>query len=52
MEMTVKAVFSRELRDSTPRFVGLSVGQSVGLSPLYFFGVFKLFEPTTPVQML
>ena len=45
-------VFSRVLRDSTPRFVGPSVGWSVGRSPFYFFSVFELFEPTAPAQML
>ena len=37
-------LLSRVLRDSTPRYVGPSVGQSVGWSvgrsPFYFFGVF------------
>ena len=41
-------IFSRVLRDSTPRYVG----QSVGWSPLYSFSVFEPFEPTAPAQML
>ena len=44
------AVFSCVLRDSTPRYVGPSVGRSVG--PFYFFRVFELFEHTAPAQML
>ena len=48
-------LFSRLLRDSTPRFVGLSVSQLVGWlvgwSPFYFFGVFELFGLTAPSQM-
>ena len=42
-----KMVFSRVLRDSTPRYVG----PSVGWSPFYFFGVFELFEHMAPAQM-
>ena len=41
------------LRDSTPRYVGPSVGRSVGWlvgrSPFYFFGVFELFVHTALV---
>ena len=49
-------LFSRVLRDSTPRYVDPSVGRLVGwspfyLSPFYFFGVFELFEHTAPAQM-
>ena len=40
-------LLSRVLRDSTPRYVGPSVGWSigrlVGQSPLYFFWLFELF---------
>ena len=46
-------VFSRMLRDSTPRYVGLLVGRSVGrLVQFFFFCVFEFFEPTAPAQML
>ena len=41
-------LFSRVLRNSTPRYVGRLVGRS----PIYFFGVFELFELTAPAQML
>ena len=41
-------IFSRVLRDSTPRFVRWSVGRS----PFYFFYVFVVFGLTAPVQML
>ena len=48
-------LFSRMLRDSSPRCVGWSVGWlvgwSVGQSLFYFFGVFKLFGLTAPSQM-
>ena len=44
-------IFSRVLRDSTPRYVSPSVGWLVGRSPFYFFGVFELFEHTAPAQM-
>ena len=40
-------ISSRVLRDSTPRYVG----PSVGWSHFYFFGVFELFELTAPAQM-
>ena len=40
-------IFGRVLRDSTPRYVGPSVGPS----PFYFFGAFELFEHTAPAQM-
>ena len=50
-----KILFSRVLRDSTPRYVGplvgSAVGWSVGWSPFYFFGVFELFEHTALTQM-
>ena len=42
-----EGVFSRVLRDSTPRYVG----PLVGWSPFYFLGVFELFEHTVPAQM-
>ena len=46
-------VFSRVLRVSTPRFVGPSVGLSVGPSvTLYFFGVFAVSGLTAPAQMI
>ena len=50
-------VFSRVLRDSTPRFVGRSVGPSVRRTvgpsvTLYFFGVNGVFGLTAPAQML
>ena len=49
------ALFSRVLRDSTPRYVGQLVGRPVGWlvgpSPFYFFGIFELFEHTAPAQM-
>ena len=55
MKVIVVAIFSRVLRDSTPRYVGRSVsrsvGRSVGRSLFYFFGVFELFEHTAPAQM-
>ena len=41
--------FSRVLRDSTPRFVGPSVGPSI---TLYFFGVFAVFGLMAPAQMI
>ena len=41
-------VFSRVLRDSSPRFVRRSVGRS----PFYFFGIFERFELIAPAQML
>ena len=44
--------FSRVLRDSTPRFVGLSVRWLVGWSVPFLLGVFKLFGLTTFSQML
>ena len=44
-------LFSRVIRDSTPRYVGRSVSWSVGRSPFYSFGVFELFEHTAPAQM-
>ena len=59
-----KDVFSRVLHDSTPRFVGPSVGpsvcQSVGpsvrplvlLSHFTFFSVFAVFGLTAPAQMI
>ena len=44
------------LRDSTPRYVGPSVGQFVGLSPFYFFGVFWVLSirllPRCPSDLL
>ena len=40
-------LFSRVLRDSTPRYVG----RSVGWFPFYFFSVSELFEPIAPAQM-
>ena len=46
-----ETLFSRVLRDSTPRYVGPLVGWLVGRSPFYFLGVFKPFEPTAPAQM-
>ena len=46
-------IFSRELRDSTPRFVGPSVRPSVRPSvTLYFFWVFGIFGFTAPAQMI
>ena len=45
-------LFSRVLRDSTPRYVGPLVGWLVGRSSFHFFGVFELFEHTAPAQML
>ena len=45
------SLFSHVLRDSTPRYVGPSVGRLVGRSSFYFFGVFELFEYTGPAQM-
>ena len=36
-------VFSRVLRDSSPRFVRPLVGRLVGQSPFYFFVVFDPF---------
>ena len=46
-------IFSRVLRDSTPRFVRPSVRQSVRWSvTLYFFGVNGVFGLTAPAQML
>ena len=45
-------IFSRVPRDSTPRYVGRSVGWSVSWSPFYFFSVFELFELTAPAQIL
>ena len=50
-------LFSRVLRDSTPRFVGPSVRRSVGPSvgpsvTLYFFWVFAVFGLTAPAQMM
>jgi len=49
---TRQFIFSRVLRDSTPRYVGPLVGRSpLYLSPFYFFGVFELFELTAPAQM-
>ena len=46
-----RQIFSRVLRDSTPRYVGPLVRRSVGWSPFYFFGVFELFEPTALVTI-
>ena len=40
-------IFSRVLRDSTPRLVC----PLVGWSPFYFFGVFEQFELTAPAQI-
>ena len=37
-------VFSR----ATPRFVGQLVGQMVGWSPFYIFGVFEFSEHASP----
>ena len=53
----LKQIFSRLLRDSTPRFVGPSIRPSVGpcVSPsvtLYFLGVFAVFGLTAPAQMI
>ena len=54
-------IFSRVLRDSTPRFLGslvhLLVRRSVGLSVrrsvlLYFFKVFAIFGLTVPPQVI
>ena len=45
--LTCPSFFSSVLRNSTPRYVGPSVGQS----PFYFFGVFELFGLTAPAQM-
>ena len=54
-------IFSRMLRDSTPRIVGPSVlpsiGPSLGLSvgpsvTLYFFWVFAVFGFTALAQMI
>ena len=42
-----RILFSHVLRDSTPRYVGRSVGRS----HFYFFSVFELFEHTAPAQM-
>ena len=39
-------IFSRVLRDSTPRYVGPLVGRLVG--PLFTFSAFKLFGLTAP----
>ena len=55
-------LFSRVLRDSTPRYIGPVVGWLVGqlvgwlvdwlVWPLFtFFGVFELCEHTAPAQM-
>ena len=41
-------LFSRLLRDSTPRYVGPSVGRWVPFK--LFFGVFELYEPTAPAH--
>lgn len=41
-------IFSRVLRDFTPRFFGPSVGRS----PFYFFYVFAVFGFTALAQML
>ena len=47
------SLFDRVLRDSTPRYVGLSVGRLVGrLVPFLSIQRFELFEPTAPAQML
>ena len=46
-------VLCRVLRDSTPRFVGLSIRPSVRRSvTLYFFDVNGVFGLTAPAQML
>ena len=56
-----KPLFSPVLRDSTPRFVGPSVGPSVRRSvgpsvrrsvTLYFFGVFAVFGFTALAQVI
>ena len=48
------AVFSRVLRDATPRFVGPSVGPSVRLSvcPSFALNFFAVFGLTAPAQMI
>ena len=52
-ESDCRPVFSRVLRDSTPRFVGPSVRPSIGPSvTLYFFWVFAVFGLTAPAQMM
>ena len=52
----VTFLFSRVLRDSTPRFVGPSVrplvGRSVRPSHFTFFWVFGIFGFTAPAQMI
>ena len=45
----VKNLFSRVLRDSTPRFVGPSVHPSI---PVNFFGVYGVSGLIAPAQML
>jgi len=45
-------IFSRVLRDSTPRFVGPSVHRSVRPSHFTFFGFFGIFGFTAPAQMM
>ena len=46
-------LFSRVLRDSTPRFVSWSVGPSVDPSvTLYFFCVLEIFGFTAPISGL
>ena len=46
---SVVLIFSRVLRDSTPHFVGPSVGPSV---TIYFFCFFAVFGLTAPAQMI
>ena len=58
-DFLAESIFSRVLRDSTPRYVsrlnsrsvGRLVGRLVSRSPFYFFGVFELFEHTALAQM-
>ena len=46
-------IFSRVLRDSMTRYVGPSVGRSVGwLVALSYFGVFRLLFVAAPAHML
>ena len=46
------AIFSRVLRDSTPRFVGPSVRRSVGRSHFTFCFFFAVFGLSAPAQMI
>ena len=51
--LMIVLIFSRVLRNSTPRFVGPSVRPSVRPSvTLYFFGGFAVFGLSDPAQMI